>query len=82
MPANLAVRYIFTAASFTSSPLNSYLQPPTSSFPLSDFIRKTLPLLNPRLLEAVAPLVVDGVTGVKEGLHAQLILVQIDGTQL
>jgi len=40
-----------------------------------------------RLLEAVAPLVVrklavlEGVTGVEERLHAQLVLVLVDGTQ-
>lgn len=39
-------------------------------------------------LEAVAPLVVrqlvvlEGVTGVEEGLHAQLVLVHVNGTQL
>lgn len=40
-----------------------------------------------RLLEAVAPLIVgqfavlEGVAGVEERLHAQLILVQVDGAQ-
>lgn len=45
------------------------------------------PFLTLRLLEAVAPLVVgqfavlEGVAGVEERLHAQLILVQVDGAQ-
>lgn len=52
------------------------------------FYSTLLPHLTLRLLEAVAPLVVrqlavlEGVTRVEEGLHAQLVLVQIDGTQL
>lgn len=52
------------------------------------FLLFSLPSLTFRLLETVAPLVVrqlavlEGVTGVEERLHAQLILVQVDGTQL
>lgn len=60
---------------------------------LSLSVRRSLPasvphLLTSWLLEAVAPLVVrefailEGVTGVKEGLDAGLILVQVDGVDL
>lgn len=51
------------------------------------FLSSSPPFLTLRLLEAVAPLVVgqfavlEGVAGVEEGLHAQLVLVQVDGAQ-
>lgn len=57
-------------------------------FPAVSFLFNHPSVLTLRFLEAVAPLVVrqlavlEGVTGVEEGLHAQLVLVQVDGTQL